>query len=121
MDRGNSVHPPWPQAWQTISGHCPNGLPFLVFNVSRPPGVLCALLFSPFDGWGQTIAPITGSEESQAKPTGATPIDYGMPERLGRQIAPTSGAPWHSPDLHGYTSLLKSAEPSPINQQKRYS
>src|SRR3989449_6894434 len=38
MDRGNSVHPPWPQAWQTISGHCPNGLPFLVFNVSRPPG-----------------------------------------------------------------------------------
>jgi outer membrane protein TolC len=84
-------------------------------------GVLCALLFSPFDGWGQTIAPITGSEESQAKPTGATPIDYGMPERLGRQIAPTSSAPWHSPDLHGYTSLLKSAEPSPINQQKRYS
>ena len=44
-----------------------------------------------------------------------------MPERLGRQVSPTPSAPWSAPDLRGYTSLLKSAEPSPIDQQKRYS
>ena len=43
-----------------------------------------------------------------------------MPERLGRQVAPTPTAPWNAPDLRGYTSLLKSAEPSPIDPQKRY-
>ena len=48
-------------------------------------------------------------------------IDYGMPERLGRQVAPTPNTYWSAPDLRGYTSLLKSAEPSPIDQQKRYS
>ena len=42
------------------------------------------------------------------------------PEGLGRQVAPTPTAPWRSPDLHGYTSLLKSAEHSPIDPQKRY-
>ena len=55
-----------------------------------------------------------------AEPTGSTGIDYGMPERLGRQVAPTPTAPWSAPDLRGYTSLLKSAEPSPIDPQKRY-
>ena len=55
-----------------------------------------------------------------AEPTGSTGIDYGMPERLGRQVAPTPTAPWNAPDLRGYTSLLKSAEPSPIDPQKRY-
>jgi len=44
-----------------------------------------------------------------------------MPEHLGRQVAPTLGTYWSAPDLRGYTSLLKSAEPSPIDQQKRYS
>ena len=58
--------------------------------------------------------------KSLAEPTGSTGIDYGMPERLGRQVAPTPTAPWNAPDLRGYTSLLKSAEPSPIDQQKRY-
>jgi outer membrane protein TolC len=43
-----------------------------------------------------------------------------MPERLGRQVAPTPTAPWNAPDLRGYTSLLKSAEPSPIDPQKHY-
>jgi outer membrane protein TolC len=43
-----------------------------------------------------------------------------MPERLGRQVAPTPGTPWRSPDLSGYTSVLKSAERSPIDPQKRY-
>jgi outer membrane protein len=35
-------------------------------------------------------------------------------------VAPTPSAPWSAPDLHGYVSLLKSAEPSPIDPQKRY-
>ncbi len=47
-------------------------------------------------------------------------IDYETPERLGGQVAPTSTTPWRSPDLRGYTSVLKSVEPSPIDQQKRY-
>ena len=57
---------------------------------------------------------------SLAEPTGSARIDYGMPEWLGRQVAPTPTAPWNAPDLRGYTSLLKSAEPSPIDPQKRY-
>jgi len=48
-------------------------------------------------------------------------IDYGMPERLGRQVAPTPTATWNPPDLRGYITVLKSAEPSPIEPQKRYS
>jgi outer membrane protein len=58
--------------------------------------------------------------KSLAEPTASTPIDYGMPERLGRQVAPTPTAPWSAPDLRGYTSVLKTAEPSPIDQKKRY-
>ena len=58
--------------------------------------------------------------KSLAEPTASTPIDYGMPERLGHQVAPSPTAPWNAPDLRGYTSLLKSAEPSPIDQKKRY-
>jgi outer membrane protein len=57
---------------------------------------------------------------SLAQPTGSARIDYGMPEHLGRQVAPTPSAPWRAPDLRGYTSLLKTAEPSPIDPQKRY-
>jgi outer membrane protein len=44
-----------------------------------------------------------------------------MPERLGGEVAPTPSTPWRAPDLRGYTSLLKSAEASPIDQQKRSS
>ena len=51
---------------------------------------------------------------------GSTQIDYGMPERLGRQVAPTPGTPWRSHDLSGYTRVLKSAERSPIDPQRRY-
>jgi outer membrane protein TolC len=43
-----------------------------------------------------------------------------MPERQGRQVAPTPSEPWRSPDLSSYTSVLKSAGPSPIDPQKRY-
>ena len=58
--------------------------------------------------------------KSLAQPAGSTQIDYGMPERLGRQVAPTPSTYWSAPDLRGYTILLKSAESSPIDQQKRY-
>jgi outer membrane protein len=58
---------------------------------------------------------------SLAQSTDSTRIDVGMPERLGRQVAPTPTAPWSAPDLRDYTSLLKTAEPSPIDPQKRYS
>ena len=61
-----------------------------------------------------------GCSKTLAESPGPTRIDYGMPERLGRQVAPTSTTPWRSPDLRGYTSLLKSVEPLPIDQQKRY-
>src|SRR6266478_8916569 len=83
-------------------------------------GVLCAIFSFPFSVSGQTIAPTTESQESQVKPAASTQIDYGMPERLGRQVAPTPSTPWQSPDLRGYTSVLKSAERSPIDPQKRY-
>ena len=83
-------------------------------------GVLGTLLFISFDVWGQTIPPTTESQGSQLKPVESTRIDHGMPERLQRQVAPAPSAPWRSPDLRGYTSVLKSAERSPIDPQKRY-
>ena len=74
------------------------------------PIVLGCLLFAPGPVWSDSVS----------NPAAGTQIDYGMPERLGRQIAPTPGTPWSAPDLRGYTSLLKSAEPSPIDAQKAY-
>ena len=67
------------------------------------------------------LVPGLARSDSSANPPGSAQIDYGMPERLGRQVSPTPSVPWSAPDLRGYTSLLKSAEPSPIDQQKRYS
>ena len=83
-------------------------------------GLLCALFSYPLVVWGQTIAPGTESQESQVRPALSTRSDYGMPPRLGRQVSPTPSTPWHAPDLPGYTSVLKAAEPSPIDPQKRY-
>ena len=96
-------------------------------SVRRPQGrlvqigVLCAIFSFPLGASGQTISPATGVQASPAEPATAGRIDFGMPERLGRQIAPTPSSLWRAPDdLRGYTSLLKSAEPSPIDPQKRY-
>jgi outer membrane protein TolC len=75
------------------------------------PIVLGCLLFAPGPVWSDSVS----------NPAAGTQIDYGMPERLGRQVAPTPGTPWSAPDLRGYTSLLKTAEPSPIDPQKLYS
>ena len=66
------------------------------------------------------LATVVACSKALAEPTESTGIDYGMPERLGRQAPPTPSAPWSPPDLRGYTSLLKSAEASPIDQKKRY-
>jgi outer membrane protein len=83
-------------------------------------GVLFAMFSFPFGVWSQTIAPTTESEGSQVKPAGSVQIDIGTPEGLGSQVASTPNAPWRSPDLRGYTSVLKSPELSPIDPQKRY-
>jgi len=64
------------------------------------------------------LVPGLARSDSSANPPGSAQIDYGMPERLGRQVSPTPSVPWSAPDLRGYTSLLKTAEPSPIDQQK---
>ena len=67
------------------------------------------------------LVPGLARSDSSANPPGSTKIDYGMPERLGREVAPTPDTSWSAPDLRGYTSLLKRAEPSPIEPQKLYS
>src|SRR5262249_60419484 len=66
------------------------------------------------------VATGVGCSKILAELPGTTQVDYGMPERLSRQVAPTASTPWHPPDLHGYTRALKVAEPSPIEPQKRY-
>ena len=66
------------------------------------------------------LVPGLARSDSSANPPGSTRTGFGMPEHLGRQVAPTPSAPWSAPDLRGYTSLFKSAEPSPIEPQKRY-
>jgi outer membrane protein len=68
-----------------------------------------------------SLVPGLASSQSFPNSPGAAQIDYGMPERLGRQVSPTPSVPWSAPDLRGYTSLLKTAEPSPIDPRKRYS
>jgi outer membrane protein len=83
-------------------------------------GLLCTMFSFPLSAWGQTISPATGVQPTLAEPAASEPMDFGMPERLGRQVAPTPSTPWQSPDLRGYTSVLKSAERSPIDPQKRY-
>ena len=54
------------------------------------------------------------------EPGASTAVQYEMPERLRRQVAPAPSTPWRAPDLHQYTSVLKSAEPPAIDPQKRY-
>jgi len=71
----------------------------------------CVLLYRPVDSTAQA---------TQAETTASMQSGVDMPERLGRQVAPTPHAPWRSPDLTCYTSMLKSAEHSPIDPQKRY-
>ena len=87
----------------------------IVDSMLRPSPMAAPILAACF-----LLATGVVCSKSLAEPTGSARIDSGMPEWLGRQVAPTPTAPWNAPDLRGYTSLLKSAEPSPIDQQKRY-
>jgi outer membrane protein len=67
----------------------------------------------PCQGAGPTGTP-------DAQPMTSPRTDRELPERLARQTAPTPDVPWRPPDLRGYTNVLKTAERSPINPQKRY-
>ena len=71
---------------------------------------------------GACVLAATGfaCSKSVAEPPGATRIDYGMPARLGRQVAPAPSTPWPSPELREYTKVLKAAEPASLDLQKRY-
>ena len=79
-------------------------------STKATPVLVACLLLAPGLAWSDSVS---------NSPAGSQ-IDYGMPERLGRQVAPSPTAPWSAPDLRGYTSLLKTAEPSPIDPQKAY-
>src|SRR5262245_42825041 len=71
---------------------------------------------------GACVLAATGfaCSQSVAEPPWATRIDYGMPARLGRQVAPAPSTPWPSPELREYTRVLKAAEPASLDLQKRY-
>src|SRR5262245_38800070 len=71
---------------------------------------------------GACVLAATGfaCSQSVAEPPGATRLDYGMPARLGRQVAPAPSTPWPSPELREYTRVLKAAEPASLDLQKRY-
>ena len=57
--------------------------------------------------------PALSAEESREQPPA-------IPERYSRQVAPTPSTYWRAPDLHGYTAVLKAAEPTRIDPSKRY-
>jgi hypothetical protein len=83
-------------------------------------GVVCVLSFSPLGVRAENMAPDNESQRFEARLSGTVRTDYAMPERLERQVAPAPSEPWLPPNLSGYTSVLKSAERSPIDLQKRY-
>jgi outer membrane protein TolC len=41
-------------------------------------------------------------------------------DRSDRDISSAASVPWHAPDLSAYTKVLRAAEPTPIDPQKRY-
>src|SRR5262245_29697314 len=70
-----------------------------------------ALLASSYTAW---------AEDVRGEPAPSLRHEYEIPERLRREVSPAPHLPWRSPDLTGYTSVLKSVEASPIDPQKRY-
>jgi len=60
------------------------------------------------------------AEESGHEPGASPAVQYEMPERLRRQVAPAPSVPWRAPDLRQYTNVLRSAESPAIDPQKRY-
>jgi len=65
-------------------------------------------------------AEVAGAQGTQPESKASTGVDHELPDRLARQVAPTPDAPWRPPDLRGYTTVLKSAERSPVDPEKRY-
>jgi outer membrane protein len=84
-------------------------------------GVLLAMVSFPLGVWAQPTPSVPGIQASPVDTAASSRSDLGMPERLGRQVAPTPSTVWRPPDLSGYAAVLRSSEPSPIDPQKRYS
>src|SRR4029434_4684592 len=83
------------KVWRTtVNANTVNSM--LWRSTKAMPIVLGCLLFAPGPVWSDSVS----------NPAAGTQIDYGMPERLGRQVAPTPGTPWSAPDLRGDTSPL---------------
>ena len=61
-------------------------------------------------------AQTASAQESRPEP----PPSTGIPERYGRQVAPTPSTYWRAPNLGGYVNVLKSTEASRIDPDKRY-
>ncbi|PYO16201.1 MAG: hypothetical protein DMD75_01755, partial [Candidatus Rokuibacteriota bacterium] len=56
------------------------------------------------------------AQESRPEPPPAT----GIPERYGRQVAPTPSTYWRVPNLGSYVNVLKSTEAVRTDPDKRY-
>jgi outer membrane protein TolC len=56
------------------------------------------------------------AQESRPEPPPSTTI----PERYGRQVAPTPSTYWRAPTLRGYVDVLKSTEAARLDPAKRY-
>jgi len=56
------------------------------------------------------------AQEPRPEPPPAT----GIPERYGRQVAPTPSTYWRAPNLGRYVDVLKSTEAARIDPDKRY-
>jgi outer membrane protein len=61
-------------------------------------------------------AQTASAQESRPEPPPAT----GIPERYGRQVAPTPSTYWQAPALRDYTRVLRSTEAPLIDPNKRY-
>src|SRR5215475_1913465 len=54
------------------------------------------------------------------EPRPEPPPAAGIPERYGRQVAPTPSSYWRVPNLGSYVDVLKSTEAARIDPDKRY-
>jgi len=64
--------------------------------------------------------PVTSAAEPGDEEPAAADRGHDMPERLSRQVSSRPSEPWRAPDLAAYAAVLKSAERSPLDPQKRY-
>ncbi len=83
-------------------------------------GILCAIFCFSFGALGQVHRAVNENAGSQVQPQESAPTSIELPKKLRLLVAPGPSAPWHAPDLSGYTNAPKSAELSPIDPQKHY-